>query len=91
MPKSDYYTYRELLAALQELSEDQLDMTASTYDPNTHEVVPISETFVVGNLPIRHQIELDGVVENDQPVLVLGLPDGIDALELLPGEVAAGT
>lgn len=88
MPKGDYYTYRELLAALQELSEDQLDMTASTYDPDTNEVVPISETFVVGNLPVRHQIELDGVVENDQPLLVLGTPEGIDALELLPGETA---
>lgn len=86
MPKGDFYTYRELLAALQELSEDQLDMTASTYDPNTHEVVPISETFIVANLPVRHQIELDGVVENDQPLLVMGMPDGIDALELVPGE-----
>jgi len=88
MPKGDYYTYRELLAALQELSEDQLDMTASTYDPTTNEVVPISETFVVSELPIRHQIELDGVVENDQPLLVVGPSEGIDALELVPGETA---
>jgi len=76
MPKNDFYTYRELLVALQELSEDQLDMTVSIYDQQTNEVVrPIrvlhTMTFVVSNLPVRHQIELDGVVENDQPLLVL--------------------
>jgi len=31
MPKSDYYTYRELLEALKELTPEQLDMTATVY------------------------------------------------------------
>lgn len=74
---SDYLTYRKIRDALNELSEEQLDMTASVYEPSTNEVIPISECFIVENLPDAHQEALDGVVENDQPLFVVGSPEGL--------------
>lgn len=74
---SDFYTFRQLRDALNELSDEQLDMTASVYEPSTNEVIPISECFIVENLPDAHQEQLDGVVENDQPLLVIGPPEGL--------------
>ena len=77
MTMSDFLTYRQVRDALNELSDEQLDMTASVYEPSTNEVVPISECFVVINLPDAHQEELNGVVENDQPLLVIGPSAGL--------------
>lgn len=78
MTMSDFLTYRQVRDALNELSDEQLDMTASVYEPSTNEVVPISECFVVINLPDAHQEELNGVVERwDQPLLVIGPSAGL--------------
>jgi hypothetical protein len=74
---SDWLTYRQVRDALNELTDEQLDMTASVYEPSTNEVIPISECFVVENFPDAHQEELDGVVENDQPLFVIGPPEGL--------------
>lgn len=68
---NEFYTFRQIRDALNELSEEQLDMTASVYDPDIHEVFPIRECFIVENMSKEHQERLDGVVENDQPLLVL--------------------
>jgi len=78
MPKSDWYTYRELRDALNELSEEQLDMTVSIYDPEIAEVYPVSECFVVDNLPPEHQQHFDEE-EFEQPLLLIGTAEGIDA------------
>jgi hypothetical protein len=74
---SDWLTYRQILAALNELSEEQLDMTASVYEPSTNEVVPISETWIVENMPPAHQEQLQGIVESEQPLFVTGMPEGL--------------
>ena len=67
---ADFFTYRKLLEAISSLTEDQLDMTVSTYCPETNEVVPVGEAFVASELPEKHYDEVD--VEDDQPLLVLG-------------------
>ena len=67
---ANFYTYRKLLEALSELTDEQLDMTVSTYCPETNEIVPVGETFVASELPEKHYDEVD--VEDDQPLLVLG-------------------
>lgn len=72
---SDFVTYRHILEALKELSDEQLDMTASVYDTDIGEVIPITDTFTVLNLPDNHREELDGVVEDDQPLLIVGFLD----------------
>lgn len=74
---SDYLTYRQIRDALNELSEEQLDMTASVYEPEMNEVIPISETWIVENMPAFYQDQLDGIVENDQPLFVTGTPEGL--------------
>ena len=58
-----YYTYRELLNALLELSEEELDMTATVYD-GSHEwdtYYPITST--------DKTVELD-VLDEGHPVIV---------------------
>lgn len=72
-----FLTFRELREAINELSEEQLNMTASVYDSHATEVYAISECFVTHNLPQNHQEELDGVVEENQPLLVIGPPEGL--------------
>jgi hypothetical protein len=78
---SEWTTYRQIRDALNELSEEQLDMTASIYEPEMDEVIPISECFIVTvrtylkgveNMPQRYQDALDGVVESNQPLFIVG-------------------
>ena len=38
------YTYRQLLEALQELSQDELDMHVSVYDSTNEEYYPLNYT-----------------------------------------------
>lgn len=64
-------TYRELLAALQELSNDQLDMSVTVYASDECEAYPVLDTFVVSEMHESIQDELDGVLEGEQPVLVI--------------------
>lgn len=72
---SGFVTYRHILEALKELSDEQLDMTASVYETDIREVIPITDTYTVENLPDNHRLELDGVVENEQPLLIVGSLD----------------
>lgn len=74
---SEWTTYRQIRDALNELSEEQLDMTASIYEPDMDEVIPISECFIVENMPMRYQEALDGVVESNQPLFIAGPPEGL--------------
>lgn len=61
-------TYRELLAALNELSDEQLDMTASIFDTESEEIYPLKETTLASELSL---MDVDGVVEENQPLMVI--------------------
>ena len=61
-----YYTYRELLEALKELSEEQLDKTATIYDKSFDAYMPIDYT---------EKTEEDDVLEADHPVIVINDPE----------------
>lgn len=71
----EFYTYRHVLDALKELNDEQLDMTAMIYDPNTKESFAVSECFVVSNLPEEHYNEVE--LEDEQPLLVIGPVEGV--------------
>ena len=72
---SDFVTYRHILEALKELTDEQLDMTASVYETDIREVIPITDTYTVENLPDNDRLELDGVVENEQPLFIVEFLD----------------
>ena len=61
-----YYTYRDLLKALQELPEEQLDKTATIYDKSFDAYMPIDYT---------EKTEEDDVLEADHPVIVINDPE----------------
>ena len=63
-------TYRKLQEALNELSDEQLDMTVTVY-LDTQEAFPVDDTFLVSELPEDDREAMDGVLEEDQPVLLL--------------------
>ena len=61
-----YYTYRELLEALQELSEEELDMTATIYDKTFDAYMPIDYTDkTVG----------DDVLDECHPIIIINTPE----------------
>ena len=60
-------SYRQLLVALQELTEEQLDMSVSVLLDD--EVLSIYDTIVASELPDGE--ELLDVVEENQPLLTL--------------------
>jgi hypothetical protein len=59
-------SYRQLLNALQELSDDQLDMSVTMVDRDG-EGIPIYDHILVGELPQRLYNNND--MEDNQPVL----------------------
>lgn len=63
-------TYRQLLNALNELSENDLDLSVSLFDTNTKEVYPLVETTLVSELPSKYREEVEDVLTNDHPILV---------------------
>lgn len=73
-----FLSFRELRDALNNLPDELLNRTASVYAPEYGEVFPISEVFIAEYLPKSHWEELDGVVEEDQPLLVIGPPEGLE-------------
>ena len=65
-------TLRELRTALNELVDDeQLDSTATVYNPNTRELTDILETVLLSEMPITHRQELEDQVDLDLPLIVL--------------------
>ena len=61
-----YYTYRELLEALQELSEEELDKTATIYDKAFDTYMPIDYTEKTTD---------DFVLEACHPIIVINDPE----------------
>ena len=61
-----YYTYRELLEALKELSEEQLDKTATIYDKSFDAYMPIDYTDTTWD---------DDVLEANHPIIVINDPE----------------
>ena len=61
-----YYTYRELLEALQELPEHDLDKTATIYDKTFDAYMPINHTDKTVN---------DDVLDVHHPVIVINDPE----------------
>lgn len=59
------YTYRELLNALLELSEEELDMTATIHDVEPDTYYPITST--------DKTVELD-VLDEGHPVIIINDP-----------------
>jgi hypothetical protein len=62
-----YYTYRELLEALQELPEYDLDKAATIYDKTFDVYIPISHT--------DKTVEDDDVLDPYHPIIVINDPD----------------
>jgi len=62
-----YYTYRELLEALQELSEEESDMPATIYDKTFDAYMPIDYTEKTTD---------DDVLDAHHPVIVINDPAG---------------
>jgi hypothetical protein len=85
-PKGDFYTYRELIEALKELSEEQLDMTAAVYDTDTDEVIAVTETFIVSNMPLSRQQALAGYCDEEQPLLCIGSQVDTETNKVQPEE-----
>lgn len=56
-------TYRKLLEALKELSDEQLDTSVTVYDPDTEECIPIYDTILSDMIP---DLDMD-----PQPLLVV--------------------
>jgi hypothetical protein len=73
------YTYRQLLAALQELSQDELDMNVSVYDSTNEEYYPLNYTG---------KCEGDDVLDADHPIMIIN--DDQDE-ESEPVELFSGT
>jgi hypothetical protein len=74
-PKTEYYTYDDLLAAIQELSPEQRKMTATVSagcDTNGDaEFFPVSECLLAGDSQISAAAE--DVFDNEaQPVIMFG-------------------
>ncbi len=61
-----YYTYRELLKALKELTEEELDMTATIYDKTFDAYMPIDYTEKTVD---------DDVLEAYHPIIVINDPE----------------
>lgn len=63
-------SYRQLRNTLNKLSEEQLDMSVSTYDHDAEEVYPVYATFLVSELPqeFKESIPLD---DENHPVLLI--------------------
>lgn len=57
------FTYRSLLAALQNMSENELDMTATVWLRNTDEYMAVS-----GGSPIIRP-DSGGILDDDHPVM----------------------
>jgi len=61
--------YRELLEALKELSEEQLDMSASVFLTGAQEIIDIHHFSLVSQLPKADQDEIDD--DPQQPLLIV--------------------
>ena len=61
-------TYYDLLVALKELTEDQLDMSVSVLIDG--ELYGITDTIISSELPVSLQLEICDVVGETQPLLV---------------------
>lgn len=61
-----YYTYRELLKALKELTEEELDMTATIYDKTFDAYMPIDNTEKTAD---------DDVLDANHPIIVINDPE----------------
>ena len=60
------YTYRQLLEALQELSQDELDMHATVYDAANEEYYSLNYT---------DRSEGDDVLDPDHPIMTVNDPE----------------
>tara|TARA_X000001388_G_scaffold66086_1_gene52798 strand:+ start:86 stop:283 length:198 start_codon:yes stop_codon:yes gene_type:complete len=59
------YTYRQLLEALWELTEEQLDLNVTIYDFQNEEYYPLNYTSTTVG---------DDVVDDEHPVLIINDP-----------------
>lgn len=73
-----FLSFRELRDALNNLPDELLNRTASVYAPEYGEVFPISEVFIAEYLPKSHWETVQDMVEADQPILVVGPPEGLE-------------
>ena len=62
-------TYRQLLVALNELSEEQLDMTVLVLDHN-NELLPLQD-YQAASWVDCYEDDLSDVVEGEQPLLII--------------------
>lgn len=62
-------SYRQLLVALNELSEEQLDMTVLVLDHN-NELLPLQD-YQAASWVDCYEDDLSDVVEGEQPLLII--------------------
>lgn len=63
-------TFRQIRDALNELSDEQLDMSATVYDHDVEEAYPVYDTFIFSELPQKYQDNID--LDDDQPLFLIG-------------------
>ena len=72
------YTYRQLLEALLELSQEELDMNVTIYDFTNEEYYPLNYTG---------KTEGDDVLDADHPIMIINDPEDEDegSTEIISG------
>ena len=72
------YTYRQLLEALSELSQEELDMHVTVYDSTREEYYPLNYTG---------KTEGDDVLDADHPIMIINDPEDEDegSTEIITG------
>ena len=64
-------TYRQLRDALNELTDEQLDTTATILATNELELYVVSETTLMSELPIKIRQEVEDFLDYDAPLIVI--------------------
>ena len=72
------YTYRQLLEALLELSQEELDLSVTIYDSSREEYYPLNYTG---------KTEGDDVLDSDHPIMIINDPEDEDegSTEIITG------
>jgi hypothetical protein len=68
MPRTTFATYRELLEALKQLGDDELDMTVTVYDCIAEEAFPVDDYCVASEVG---DCNIEDMFEDTQPVLII--------------------
>jgi hypothetical protein len=64
-------TYRQLKEVLNELTDEQLDTTATVLDTGALELYAVNETVLMSELPTKVRREVEDMLDYDAPLIVI--------------------